>query len=124
MRRRSDRATRAVPRTWFANASLRRIAARSRLGSRASCALTPLTKIDNSPTPETCWPRFPANRFEVRSVTGASYTLIEESEGEGTSGQVRRRYRTAYAGLPVIANDDGSFTIVDTDTRLVRVSAR
>jgi len=80
--------------------------------------------IDNSPTPETCRPRFPPNRFEVRSVTGASYTLIEEWEGEGTSGQVRRRYRTAYAGLPVIANDDGSFTIVDTDTRLVRVSAR
>ena len=80
--------------------------------------------IDNHPTPESYRPRRADNRFEVRSVTGASYTLVEESEVEGTSGQVRRRYRTAYAGLPVIANDDGSFTIVDTHTRLVRVSAR
>jgi len=80
--------------------------------------------IDNCPAHESHGPRPQKNRFEVRSVTGASYTLIEESEGEGTSGHVRRRYRTAYAGLPVIANDDGSFTIVDTHTRLVRVSAR
>ena len=32
--------------------------------------------------------------------------------------------RTAYAGLPAVANDDGSFTLVDTQTRLVPVSAR
>lgn len=66
----------------------------------------------------------PVNRFEVRSVTGASYTLVEEADREASTGPVQRRYRTAYAGLPVIANDDGSFTIVDTRTRLVRVIAR
>jgi hypothetical protein len=59
------------------------------------------------------------HRFEVRSVTGACYTLIEERDGD--AGLAQRRYRTAYAGLPVVANDDGSFTIVDTHTRLVRV---
>jgi len=64
------------------------------------------------------------NRFEVRSVTGACYTLVEEADRDGTSGRVHRRYRTAYAGLPVIANDDGSFTLVDTHTRLVPVSPR
>jgi hypothetical protein len=60
-------------------------------------------------------------RFEVRSVTGACYTLIEERDGDACGGLFQRRYRTAYAGLPVVANDDGSFTIVDTHTRLVRV---
>jgi hypothetical protein len=35
-----------------------------------------------------------------------------------------RRHRTAYAGLPVRANDDGTFTIVDTRTRLVRVGRK
>jgi len=63
------------------------------------------------------------HHFEVRSVTGASYTLVEEVERDGTDGHARRRYRTAYAGLPVIANDDGSFTLVDTHTRLIRVGA-
>jgi hypothetical protein len=57
--------------------------------------------------------------FEVRSVTGACYTIVEELGADGS-----RSYRTAYAGLPVIANDDGTFTIVDTRTRLVRVDAR
>lgn len=61
-------------------------------------------------------------RLEVRSVTGACYTLVEDTEGEGDCSH--RRYRTAYAGLPVVANDDGSFTIVDTRTRLVRVDPR
>ena len=56
--------------------------------------------------------------FEVRSITGASYTIVEEIAHDGT-----RTYRTAYAGLPVAANDDGTFTIVDTGTRLVRVVA-
>jgi hypothetical protein len=64
----------------------------------------------------------PRARFEVRSVTGACYTLIEEADRDGTSAH--HRYRTAYAGLPVIANDDGSFTLVDTQTRLIPVSAR
>ena len=64
------------------------------------------------------------HRFEVRSVTGACYTLVEESGVDDTGGIARRRYRTAYAGLPVVANDDGSFTIVDTHTRLVRVASR
>ena len=63
-------------------------------------------------------------RFEVRSVTGACYTLIEEADRDGTHEHIDRRYRTAYAGLPVIANDDGSFTLVDTQTRLVPVSVR
>jgi hypothetical protein len=58
-------------------------------------------------------------QFEVRSVTGACYTIVEEIGEDG-----RRTYRTAYAGLPVEANDDGTFTIVDTRTRLVRVDAR
>ena len=78
--------------------------------------------IDNSPRESSRDP--PVNRFEVRSVTGASYTLVEEVEREPPAELVKRRYRTAYAGLPVIANDDGSFTIVDTHTRLVRVIAR
>jgi len=57
-------------------------------------------------------------RFEVRSITGACYTIVEQTDRDGA-----RRYRTAYAGLPVVANDDGTFTIVDTRTRLVRVEA-
>ena len=63
-------------------------------------------------------------RFEVRSVTGACYTLVQEADGDGASGSVHCRYRTAYAGLPAIANDDGSFTLVETQTRLIPVSAR
>ncbi|HEX4234074.1 MAG TPA: hypothetical protein VH041_07185 [Caldimonas sp.] len=55
-------------------------------------------------------------RFEVRSITGACYTLIEEIDRKGA-----RSYHTAYALLPVVANDDGSFTLVDTGTRLVRI---
>jgi hypothetical protein len=57
--------------------------------------------------------------FDVRSVTGACYTIVEET---GSDGQPL--YRTAYARLPVVANDDGTFTIVDTRTRLVRVERR
>ena len=60
-----------------------------------------------------------ARPFEVRSVTGACYTIVGQSGPDGAG-----RYRTAYAGLPVAANDDGTFTIVDTGTRLVRVVAR
>jgi hypothetical protein len=63
-------------------------------------------------------------RFEVRSVTGACYTLVEEDGVDDASGAGQRRYRTAFAGLPVVANGDGSFTIVDTHTRLVRVDSR
>lgn len=66
-------------------------------------------------------PGRPGNRFEVRSVTGASYTLVEDMDREDTRTCGRRSYHTAYAGLPVVANDDGSFTIVATRTRLVRV---
>lgn len=55
-------------------------------------------------------------RFEVRSITGACYTIVEQTGANGV-----RRYHTAYAGLPVRANDDGTFTIIDTRTRLVRV---
>jgi hypothetical protein len=72
-----------------------------------------------------------STRFEARSVTGASYTIVEQAplgdpvgadrEGRGGGGEARR-YRTAYAGLPVVANDDGSFTVVATHTRLVRVA--
>ena len=80
--------------------------------------------IDNADIAASPWQGRPRTRFEVRSVTGACYTLIEEADRDGTSGRVHRRYRTAYAGLPVIANDDGSFTLVDTQTRLVPVSAR
>ena len=63
-------------------------------------------------------------RFEVRSVTGACYTLVEETAVDEAGRAVGSHYRTAYAGLPVVANDDGSFTIVDTHTRLVRVGWR
>jgi hypothetical protein len=63
-------------------------------------------------------------RFEVRSVTGACYTLVEEIAVDDAGRAGGSRYRTAYAGLPVVANDDGSFTIVDTHTRLVRVGRR
>jgi hypothetical protein len=80
--------------------------------------------IDNAPTLARFASAGPINRFEVRSVTGASYTLVEEVDRDAINGKPLRRYRTAYAGLPVTANDDGSFTIVDTHTRLVRVSAR
>jgi len=79
-----------------------------------------IENADNFASPS---PGRPRTRFEVRSVTGACYTLIEEADRDGTSGRVHRCYRTAYAGLPVIANDDGSFTLVDTQTRLVPVSA-
>ncbi len=72
-------------------------------------------------------------RFEARSVTGASYTIVERvcidahaanAANAGCDDFESRRYRTAYAGLPVVANDDGSYTIVDTHTRLVRVDHR
>ena len=62
-------------------------------------------------------------RFEARSVTGASYTIVEQRhlDDNAAEGRARKRYCTAYARLPVVANDDGSFTIVPTHTRLVRV---
>jgi len=63
-------------------------------------------------------------RFEVRSVTGACYTLVEEPAVDESGRPAGSRYRTAYAGLPVVANRDGSFTIVDTHTRLVRAGRR
>ena len=66
----------------------------------------------------------PRNPFPVRSVTGACYLLVEETARDDGDGHPRFGYRTAYAGLPAVANDDGSFTLVDTDTRLVPVSAR
>jgi hypothetical protein len=71
-------------------------------------------------------------RIQVRSVTGSSYTLVETTTferldrgGVGTTVMrpVARSYRTAYACLPVVRNEDDSFTIVDTRTRLVRVSS-
>jgi len=73
----------------------------------------PALHMPSDPTPSDA-----ARDFEVRSITGASYTIVEEIAHDGT-----RTYRTAYAGLPVAANDDGTFTIVDTGTRLVRVDA-
>jgi hypothetical protein len=88
-------------------------------GERIPC----LTMIENTPTVASLLQGRPAQRFEVRSVTGACYTLVEETDRDGSNGHVHRNYRTAYAGLPVVANDDGSFTIVDTHTRLVRVDA-
>ena len=74
----------------------------------------------NAPAPMTPPPSDDSGRrFEVRSVTGACYTIVAEVGGDGAL-----RYRTAYAGLPVIANDDGTFTIVDTRTRLVSTDPR
>jgi hypothetical protein len=65
-------------------------------------------------------------RFDARSVTGASYTIVEQRSASNDAcgageGGAEMRYRTAYTGLPVVANDDGSFTIVPTHTRLVRI---
>ena len=77
--------------------------------TRSSFPATPMP----APTPSE-----PDREFEVRSITGASYTIVEESAADGT-----RTYRTAYAHLPVVANDDGTYTIVDTGTRLHRVDA-
>ena len=54
----------------------------------------PALHMPSDPTPSDA-----ARDFEVRSITGASYTIVEE-----------------------IAHD-GTFTIVDTGTRLVRVDA-
>jgi len=72
------------------------------------------------------------DRFQVRSVTGSSYTLVETTTferidrggaGSSTARPLARSYRTAYACLPVVRNEDDSFTIVDTRTRLVRVDS-
>ncbi len=67
-------------------------------------------------------------RLTVRSVTGSSYTLVETTTFERMDGgagpssarPVARSYRTAYACLHVVSNEDDSFTIVDTRTRLER----
>ena len=80
--------------------------------------------IDNARTLDSFGQGRATNRFEVRSVTGARYTLVEVPKRDGMNGRFQCRYRTAYADLPVVANDDGSFTIVDTHTRLVRVGGR
>jgi len=80
--------------------------------------------IDNADTFPAPAPGRPGRRFEVRSVTGARYTLVEEAGRDGSGGPARHGYRTAYAGLPAVANDDGSFTLVETDTRLVPVRGR
>lgn len=69
--------------------------------------------------------------FTVRSVTGACYILVETTTFEGPDGgvgrssarPVARSYRTAYACLPVVRNEDDSFTIVETRTRLVRIGS-
>jgi hypothetical protein len=82
-----------------------------------------LTMIEDADTFASLLQGRPSPRLEVRSVTGACYTLVEATDCNGSNG-VPHYYRTAYAGLPVVANDDGSFTIVDTDTRLVRVDSR
>jgi hypothetical protein len=97
--------------------------AKTRSGASAAGAgqralATTRTPTMNAPAPTTP-PANASGRFEVRSVTGACYTVVEEVAPDGS-----RRYRTAYAGLPVVANDDGTFTIVDTRTRLVRVDPR
>ena len=83
-----------------------------RLGAAAPTTTTTMT----ADAPATPLPHAPGERFEVRSITGACYTIVAEAGADGTL-----RYRTAYARLPVLANDDGTFTIVDTHTRLVRV---
>lgn len=81
-----------------------------------------LTMIANSKALPDPPPGPSPRRLEVRSVTGACYTLVEDTERKGDCTHLR--YHTAYAGLPVVANDDGTFTIVDTRTRLVRVDRR
>jgi hypothetical protein len=71
-------------------------------------------------------------RIAVRSLTGAEYLLVEtttyeclvpDEHGKPVLRPIAQSYRTAYAHLPVRRNDDGSFTIVDTCTRLVRIGA-
>jgi len=92
----------------------------------AFAAVCPMPQPMNYPTDtSTSPPRGDeGRRFEVRSVTGACYTLVEETAVDEAGCAVGSCYRTAYAGLPVVANDDGSFTILDTHTRLVRVGSR
>ena len=80
--------------------------------------------IDNVPSLAPSGQGQPARSFRARSVTGASYLIVEEDERDGPNRRLKSRYRTAYSGLPVAANDDGSFTIVDTGTRLVPVGTR
>jgi hypothetical protein len=70
------------------------------------------------PMPSDPTPQGALGDFEVRSITGACYTIVEGLAPDGS-----RTYRTAHARLPAVANDDGTFTIVDTGTRLVRVDA-
>jgi hypothetical protein len=53
----------------------------------------------------------------LRAVTGACYTLPEDTRVDNGG----RRFRTASAGLPVVAHADGSCTSADTPTRRVRV---
>ncbi len=53
----------------------------------------------------------PPDRFKARSVTGAYYTLVEETDERG-----EHHYHTAYSDLPVAANDDGTFTVLATGT--------
>ena len=91
-----------------------------------AAAACPMPQTMNHPTDtSTSLPRGDeGRRFEVRSVTGACYTLVEEVVLDEAGRPAGSRYRTAYAGLPVVANDDGTFTIVDTHTRLVRVGPR
>ena len=98
---------------------------------RSMPSTSPMSKVARvsaatmlQPDPFAPSPEDAPQRFEVRSITGACYTLVEESGVDTDTGQVQRRYRTAYAGLPVVANEDGTFTIVDTHTRLTRVAAR
>ena len=76
------------------------------------------TKKMTADAPAAPDPQGRTDRFEVRSITGACYTIVTEIGADGEP-----RYRTAYAGLPVEANDDGTFTIVDTRTRLVRIDS-
>ena len=65
--------------------------------------------------------------LDARSVTGARYTLLERTTRQrriAVNGEameiVATTYCTAYGRLAVVANDDGSFTIVETQTRLTR----
>ena len=78
----------------------------------------PRRPLSLPPMPSATPPSDSPRRFEVRSITGASYTIVDEVANDGT-----HTYRTAYARLPVLANDDGTYTIVDTATRLVLVDA-
>jgi glyceraldehyde-3-phosphate dehydrogenase/erythrose-4-phosphate dehydrogenase len=70
-----------------------------------------LTMIDNAPTLARFASAGPINRFEVRSVTGASYTLVEEVDRDAINAEVKRAAEGPLKGIleyctdPIVSSD-------------------